>query len=353
MQIPISNSRIITFLLVSASVVVIVAGMRAAETVLVPFLLATFIAIIAAPPLMYLRSKRVPAVLALLIIIIAILLVGALVGTVVGTSVHDFTQNLPRYQERLQEQTRMLQDLATSMGIGVSDQVFSEYFDIGAIMQVFANMLASLGGMLTNGFFILLTVMFMLLEVSSFQGKLNAAFGRPDASFDNLHRVLQNIKRYMAIKTIVSLGTGVIIGVWVWILGVDYPILWGLLAFLLNYVPNIGSIIAAVPAVLLAFIQLGTGSAALTAAGYLAVNSIIGNLIEPRFMGRGLGLSTLVVFMSLIFWGWVLGPVGMLLSVPLTMTVKIGLQSNEDTQWLAILLGDEETSQAVAEEAES
>ena len=138
-----------------------------------------------------------------------------------------------------------------------------------------------------------------------------------------------------------GLGTGIAIGVWLAVIGVDYAMLWGLLAFLLNYVPNIGSIIAAVPTVLFAAVQLGPGAALWSAAGYLVVNVVVGSVVEPRFMGRGLGLSTLVVFLSLVFWGWVLGPVGMFLSVPLTMMIKIALDSRPDTHWIAVLLGPE------------
>ena len=122
--------------------------------------------------------------------------------------------------------------------------------------------------------------------------------------------------------------------------------LWSVTAFLFNFIPNIGSIIAAVPAVLLAFVQLGPTTAGLAAIGYVVTNMVMGNVIEPRFMGRGLGLSTLVVFLSLIFWGWLLGTVGMLLSVPLTMIVKLALESSDDSRWLALLLaGNEEHNQ--------
>jgi predicted PurR-regulated permease PerM len=136
-----------------------------------------------------------------------------------------------------------------------------------------------------------------------------------------------------------SLATGVMVWLWLTILGVDYPILWGLLAFMFNYVPNIGSIIAAIPAILLTSVQAGYGTAFLTAGGYIVFNVSISNLIEPRFMGSGLGISTLVVFLSLIFWGWVLGPVGMLLSIPLTMTMKIALSCSEETSWISTLIG--------------
>jgi len=201
--------------------------------------------------------------------------------------------------------------------------------------------LSSVGGLFANTFLILLTVIFMLLEASSLPGKLRAMLDDPEGSFGQLERVVDDIKRYMAIKAATSLLTGVAVALWLWAVGVDFPILWGTLAFFLNFVPNIGSFIAAVPAVLLAWIQLGTPGAVWSLIGYLVVNNLVGNFIEPRFMGRGLGLSSLVVFLSLVFWGWVLGAVGMFLSVPLTMTVKIALDAREETRWIAILLGPE------------
>jgi len=129
------------------------------------------------------------------------------------------------------------------------------------------------------------------------------------------------------------------LGLWCWILGVDFPVLWGLLAFLFNFIPNIGSILAAVPPVLLALVQFGIGRTLAVAGGYVAVNMVVGNVIEPMVFGRKLGLSNLVVFLSLVFWGWIWGPVGMLLSVPLTMVVKLALEHSEQYHWVAVLLG--------------
>jgi predicted PurR-regulated permease PerM len=199
--------------------------------------------------------------------------------------------------------------------------------------------LNSLGNVLTNGFLILMTVIFMLMEASSFPAKIDSIWRNPQTSQAYLDKFIGDVKHYMAIKTVTSLVTGFLAAAWLTILGVDYPLLWGLLAFALNYVPNIGSIIAAIPPVLLAIVQLGLVRAIGAAAGYLVINLLMGNLIEPRFMGRGLGLSPLVVFLSLLFWGWVLGPVGMLLAVPLTMTAKIALDSREETRWIAVILG--------------
>ncbi len=227
----------------------------------------------------------------------------------------------------------------------------TDYFDASRLFALMRTLVASIGQVLTNGALILITMVFILLEMSGFPAKMKAAFGESDATDaqSNFRLVAMNIRRYVALKTVISLGTGIGIAVWLAIVGVDYPILWGLLAFLLNFIPNIGSIIAAIPAVLLAFLQLGIGSALATAGGFLVVNMVMANLIEPRVMGYGVGLSTLVVFVSLVFWGWVLGPVGMLLSVPLTVIFRIVLETSESTRWISILLGSERSAVAEAE----
>jgi predicted PurR-regulated permease PerM len=152
---------------------------------------------------------------------------------------------------------------------------------------------------------------------------------------------MQNLGRYLGIKTLVSLATGLCAGLLTWALDLDFPLLWAMFAFLLNYVPTIGSIIAAVPAVLLALIQIGPGAAGATAMGFISINLVFGNFLEPRLMGYGVGISPLVVFVGLIAWGWIFGPVGMLLSVPLTMTLKMALENDNRTRWVAILLGSE------------
>jgi AI-2 transport protein TqsA len=333
--------------LTMAACVVIIAGMKAATVILVPFLLSAFIAIIGAPPMFWLQRKGVPSSLAVFLVVAATVGFVILVGTLVGQSITDFTKDMPLYQEKIKAQTAAALSWLAGMGMDTRSLALSEIFDPGAAMKLVASVLNGLGNVLTNSFLILMTVIFILLEAASFPAKLQAIQGAPDASLSRWERFLNDVKQYMAIKTWVSLATGVLITAWTAILGVDYPLLWGLLAFTLNYVPNIGSIIAAVPAVLLALVQLGLLKALLTAIGYVVLNLVMGNVVEPRFMGRGLGLSTLVVFLSLLFWGWVLGPVGMLLSVPLTITVKIALDSHDETRWVAVLLGPEKAVQAL------
>lgn len=323
-----------------AAFVIVVAGMQAAAPILVPFLLAVFIAIVLAPVISGLQRWRIPPVASLVIVILGLVLIGLLLAALVGSSFDEFSRSLPLYKARLHA---LMSDSLTWLsghGVAISRQVAMDYLDPAQAMGLVTRILGGLSGVLTNGLLILLTVAFILAEASGLPEKLRAAFGEPETSLAHAAAVADNINRYMVIKTVFSLLTGVMIAVWLWAMGLDFWLLWGVLAFLLNFVPNIGSIIAAVPAVLLALIQLSVTGAALAACGFLAVNVLIGTFLEPRFMGRGLGLSTLVVFLSLIFWGWVLGPVGMLLSVPLTITAKIILASNDRTRWLAVMLGD-------------
>jgi len=330
-----------SLLLTLASFVIVVAGMRAAQPLLVPFLLAIFIAIICTGPLHWLQRHKVPTSLAVLIIILFGITISLTILTLVGSSVNDFTRDIPSYEEKLRVQTLELVPWLKKFGLKIAPGDLLDYFDPGKAMQMVASTLATTGGVLTNAFLILLSVVFILLEAAGMPAKLRAALDDAESSLSSFERFTDGVRQYLAIKTLVSLATGLIVTLWLLFLGLDYPLLWGLVAFLLNYVPNIGSIIAAIPAVLLALIQLGPTSALLVAGGYLATNLLMGSALEPRLMGRKLGLSTLIVFLSLVFWGWVLGPVGMLLSVPLTMIVKIALEVNPDTTWLAILLGSE------------
>jgi AI-2 transport protein TqsA len=223
----------------------------------------------------------------------------------------------------------------------VSPKFFLEYINPEALMKLTAGLLSGLGSVLSDLILILLSVTFILLEISNFPIKLRAVLGDPKQVFPQFTKFVVEMKRYMVIKTLINMGTGILIGVWMYILGMQFPVLWGFLAFLLHYIPNIGAIIAAVPSALMALVQLGMGTAPLVCAGNLLVGFIIGNVIEPRLMGRKLGLSTLVVFLSLIFWGSVLGLIGAILCIPLTMTLKFAFEENESTKWIAVLLGSE------------
>jgi predicted PurR-regulated permease PerM len=328
-----------------ASVVIIIAGLKVAASFIVPFLMSVFIAVISFPLMWNLQQRGLPKGLALMAVVLVVVLAGGMLAWLIGTSLTDFSRMLPEYQRKIAEEWAVVLQWLNGHGISASGTL-KDMIDPTKAVGLVSSILKGFGNMLTNSFLILLSVTFILLEAAGLVQKLPAINGEPVSSENSeersasfTHVFVNKLRDYMSMKTIISMFTGVIIGVALWLIGVDYPVLWGVLAFMLNFVPNIGSIIAAVPAVLLTIVQLGIGPAFLVAAVYVAVNILIGSILEPRFMGKGLGLSTLVVFVSLIFWGWVLGPVGMLLSVPLTITVKLALDSSSETEWLGHLLG--------------
>ena len=332
------------FLFVMACLVILLAGIKAASPILVPFLLSLFLAIITNPIVSKLVELRIPRGIAVLFVLSLLVVVGLSLAGVVGQSFNDFSKSLPLYQEKLAGEFQWLVSKLALFDIEINQEQLTQYFDPGVAMQMVGNLLSGFGGVMANLFLIILTVVFMLFEAPEAGKKVHIALDDPKMKMQHIDRFLDSVNSYLAIKTVVSLGTAASVGVMLWVLGVDYVLLWSVLAFLFNFIPNIGSIIAAVPAVLLAVVVQSPAVAGIVAIGYVAINTVFGNVIEPKFMGRGLGLSTLVVFLSLILWGWLLGTVGMLLSVPLTMIVKIALEANEDSRWLALLLGhvDEE-----------
>lgn len=330
-------------LLAMAAFVIIIAGLKAASAILVPFLLALFIAIISAPALFWMQQKGVRPFFAIIVVTILLLISGVVIGSALANSIPSLTKSLPQYGEKLK--TGMT-DAATWMqnrGIPVDITQLQQAVQPEIGVKLAGDLFSQIGSLTTNGLLIFFMLVLILLEAATFESKLNSL---PDSrkSTQRLYRIANEVKRYIAVKTIISLITAVLITIWLLILKVDYAVLWGLLTFVLTFVPNIGAVLSVVPPFLLALIQLGLTKALLVAAGFGVICGGLGNLLELLMIGQRMGLSTLVVFLSLIFWSWVLGPVGMLLSVPLTMAVKILLQSNEDTRWIAILLGSGPTA---------
>ncbi|MHC5101413.1 MAG: AI-2E family transporter, partial [Planctomycetota bacterium] len=329
------------FLITAAAFVIVVAGMRAAVEIIVPFLLAVFLAIIGTPALFWLKGRGISTIFAILIVSLVIMLAGLMIGTILATSIADFTNDLPEYTNEFNANIRNLEEKWETwldeqrerFALDHKDDVVLDNGDIQparspqpdsptsqappatvdteaeikepfsltqmvnaqAGIKLIQNLLTQMGNILTKGFLIYLTTIFILLEASILPGKIKAAMTNNAGAFDNMAGIADDVKKYLAMKTAISFGTGVLITIWLIMLDVKYPVVWGLTAFLLNFVPNIGSIIAAVPPCILAFLQpeLGLGTLALTALGFLLVNVVIGNFIEPRLMGQRLGLSTL------------------------------------------------------------
>jgi predicted PurR-regulated permease PerM len=325
-----------------AALVVIVAGMKAGASLLVPLLLALFIAVVCTAPVQWLNRRlglelRLAVWLTLLVIGGILLLLGLLLVNSFGT----FVEALPGIEERLHEHYLNMLDSLATMGLAIDAGRLAEMLDIEELGGWIPRLIGELGNLLMQSMIVGLLVVFMLFETLNFRDKFSRALANPAPSLQRFSEFSLTLKRYLAVKTLISLVTGLLVWLACLLVGVDFPLLWATLAFALNFIPNIGSVIAAIPPVLLLLVSPDAGliQALTLAMAYLAINFVLGNLVEPRVMGRALGLSTFVAFLSLVVWGWILGVVGMLLSVLLTMTLKIALDSHPQTRWIAHLLG--------------
>jgi AI-2 transport protein TqsA len=322
-----------------AAVMIIIAGLRAAQPIIIPVAFAGFLTVTSMPLINWMRRHRVPGFLAIPLVLLLILALLVSIGAIATNTLVEMREALPRYLERFSSLYFAALGWLAGYGITVPGAAEAGLVTPTVILNLAGGLLLGFAGFMSMVFLVTLITLFLLAEAAGVPHKLQVAMGSRGGEVQRYTRIMAQIQRYLAIKTATSLSTGILIGLWALLIGLDFPLFWGLTAFLLNYVPTIGSLVAAVPAVLLALVQLGPGGALLTALGYLVVNIGVGSVIEPAVMGRGLGLSPFVVLVSLLFWGWVWGPVGMLLSLPLTMVVKILLENSRELAWVAVLLG--------------
>lgn len=323
-----------------AGIALLLAFLRTASEIVVPFLFSLFITTIAATPLQWLKQRGVSNAWSIVIVMVSIVVVLVLIATMLGNTTTQFNQALPGYQARLGELANEMSTWLAAKGMRIDDSGILDVLDPAQVMAFANTFVSGIGDALSNAMLILFMVIFMLSEALGFPRKLSAVGGDDaSAALKALTEITGTINRYAAAKAAVSLATGILIWIALEIIGLDFAPLWGFVAFILNFVPNVGSILAAVPAVLLAMLQLDPVMVLVVIGVYLAVNIVIGNVVEPMVMGQRVGLSILAVFLSLLFWGWMFGAVGMLLSIPLTMVVKFAAQAHPQTRWLAVLLG--------------
>jgi len=331
------------FLLIAACLVVVIAGMKAARTLLVPILLSAFLAFLCTPAIRVLKGRRLPPWLAISVVIVFLIVALLAMSAMVGSSINEFAGRVNIYDQDLDEIRGKVLDRLHAWGLDPEmDESLQESLDAKRLLTLISSTLLELVNALSNFAVILLITIFMLIEAEGLPSKLRRIGGGADADLSRYLQVGKAVNDFLRVKTLMSILTGVAVAIFLLILGVPFPFLWGVVAFLFNYIPQIGSIIAAIPAVLLALVTKDLTTAIIAAGCYVAMNTVIGNVLEPRMMGKTLGLSIFVTVISLVFWNWVLGPVGMLLSIPLTMVVKILLEHSEDMKAAAILLGPPE-----------
>jgi predicted PurR-regulated permease PerM len=327
-------------LLSTAGAVAVLAGMRAAASIIGPVLIALIITVAWSPGSDWLRKRGWhPSLAALTGIALGIIGI-ALFVALVWSSLLQLQDNLPGYQPRIEALQVLLRRQLSNLPIDTSrlftTSVFSPSSIIGYALKVVQNVTQTAG----NLFLLVLLMAFMMLEAVRYPQKLVDAFSsRPEVIVRFAH-FSESIRSYVGLNAVFGFAAAFLDTMLLLSLGVDFAILWGVLSFLLSFLPNIGFIIALTPPTLLALIQFGFGRSIAVLAGYIVINFIVDNVVKPRFVGGRLDLSPLVVVISLLFWGWLLGPMGALAAVPLSIGARFLFESFEESRWLAYLMSD-------------
>ena len=300
-------------------------------------------------PLEYLKRLKVPGFLRIFVTIAIVMVVIFMLGKLVTVNIREFQEQLPAYETKFWEyggQVLAYFDISQEQGKEMLDSFFSNFkqerlASLGGLVQ---SLSGSFFSFLGNLMWVLLFMVFFLAEREAFTRRLVRILGDDGATpvLETMTRVNQSVQQYLGLKTLISLLTGALVTVVLWLFGIDFALLWGTLVFIMNFIPTIGSIVATVPPIAITLFQYGSISKTLLVAGLLIViQVIVGNVIEPKVMGRGLNLSPLVVLLSLMFWGWVWGIPGMLLSVPLTAVIRIAMEQFDSTRAVAALISSE------------
>lgn len=323
-----------------ASLVIIIAGVKVASEIVVILFLSIFTASIVSSLIKILEKRYIPKFLAYLLVIGIFILISVLLSYVVNISLKDFLTNLPLYEKKLQTIIVNSIALGETYGFEIDRETILDALNFSSFFGITTNILGSIGSFLSKFLLVIIGIAFILAESKSFEKKLEIIFEKNSEKLEHFKLFSQNIQKYFLVKTTTSFLTGLMVAISLIFFNIDYPILWGVIAILFNFVPIVGSIIAAIPAILLSFVTADLTTTLILIVIYIFINVFVSDILEPKLMGKELGLSPLIIFFSFIFWGWVLGIVGMFLAVPLTMTLKIAFNSNKVTKWLSILMSD-------------
>ncbi len=331
-------SPVLRLLLGLACLVVIAFGMQQAKAVITPILLALILAILFVPIQRNLQRRGMPSWLALLIVMLIVLAVVSGLISITVVSVTSFVNRIPEYSTELQRLVDSVILMVDTLPVDLDQLLNLEMFDVTQIMNLAGNLLGGLLDVFSNWFFVILLVAFMMADFARLPAKLQRIYLH-DEQMQTLAGLLRDIRRYVSITTQTGLLTGVLNAFLLILMGVDFAVLWGVLGFLMNYIPNLGVIISIIPPALLALLEFGWGQLLIVVIGYVLINIFIENILKPRVLGEDLNISPLFVIISLVAWGYILGPAGTILAVPLTLiTTKLVLENSEETRWMAVLM---------------
>jgi len=304
--------------------------MYLAQSVLIPFVIAILLSVTMVPLYHWLRKHYVPSPLAFIITVCFFDLVALGLAYLLYLNIHSFVENAPQYKPRIDGLLKSAETWAAGYDIDLSVLKLDDFIGSDTILGFARTTAASVAKFVSSAFLVLLFQVFIMLEATSLRDKIKKNFTSKEAIINTYDAISGQIRKYFVAKTLISLATGAITTIALWILGVDYPVLWGLVTFMLNYIPSIGSIIATLLAGGMAAVQYGITYALLVIAILVVIEFVIGNIIEPRVMGKSLNLSPLVILLALVAWSFLWGPVGAVLAVPMMVFVK-AVFSNIDT----------------------
>ena len=334
------SGKVTQILMAVIATILVVAALKATQPISMPLAFAFFIAILV-HPLQSRLEKRLPRWLSLILVL---LLLCAIAGVAVGAlslGGEIIEPKVPEYLDRLQQMAQTIRDWTSDRNLPIP-QFASGNSTSSQLTQQAIGGVRSLISILSLTVLTISLLVLLLLEMTQYRKKVQKAFSNKTG--DRLIRAVGNtsekLRRYLWVMTLTSLLTGVLTIVWCFIIGVDLAFVWGLIGFVLNYIPTIGSIIAVIPPTLVAFLFNGVGRGVATLVGLAVIQVIMGNFIDPKVQGKSLQLSPFVALFSIAFWGWVWGIPGAILGVPMTISIILFCQEFETTKGVAIVLGE-------------
>lgn len=331
---------IVTLLLGLASLVLIVAGLRAISDLMSPILLSLFVAMIASPLMQWLKARGMPDWLAYTLVLLGVIASGLILILFLAASLAQLSAELPNYRNLIDQQLTELIQWLDSKGVNGQDIKELEWFQPGRIFQALLYFISALLGTVSNVGFTLLIFIYMLASAPNFSQRLRHGLATDPPMLVRFSTFSSSISTYLLIKSWLGALTALLQIVLMWFMGIDFAILWGVFSFLFNFIPNVGFYISLIPPTLIALLTLGWAKAILFAVGYTLINNFFDIVVSPRYLGKGLDLSTIVTFLAVVFWAWILGPIGAFLALPLTVMVKtLLLEPFPETQLLAQLMG--------------
>ena len=343
-----TQKRSITSLLIGiASLVLIVAGLKAVSGLLSPILLSLFIVLVTYPIMTWLERRNFPHWLAYTIVLFLVLSIGAFFVLFFTISLEQLSSVLPDYVDRTEAQLNDLWQWLNDRGVESNDIQSLQWFQPERIIQIVLSLISSLLSIFSNIGLTLLIFIYMLASAPTFARQLRQGLKDNTSLLVQFQDFAHSTTSYLAIRSWLGALTAICQIILMWIMGVQFAVLWGVLSFLFNFVPNIGFYIALIPPVLLTLLNKGLWQAVILGVAYALINNFFDVVVAPRFLAKGLDLSVLVTFLAVIIWTWILGPIGAFMALPLTVMVKkLLLEPFPQTQLVALLLGsgDEKTT---------